>query len=283
MRSVSISKTDLDAIVKAAMATQWFNLSDDAINLAAEEPDKGRGVKVFLGEVEQTGVKDVVLVVLDTWARMLWAAGGHDSDQQTVGPSVAGCDYIRRELNCAVIMVAHIGTGKDSQKRAKGLSDPTGAVDGATRCWKVGEGPDAAFHYQAAYQRFAAEGFQLNARMRPQGPAETLSFYKAEVTTKPMGKLTKRQRAVLEILNGLPDGTSEADWQAAVEAGDIINARGGGPAKPDSVRRVFRTVMSELERLDRISIVNRMVYRNDAAPDFVDDARADLEDEDDLE
>jgi len=268
----------LDDIVKAAMATGRFNLTDDAINLAAEDPEKGYGVKVFLGEVEQTGINDVVLVVLDTWARMLWAAGGHDSDQNTVGPSIRGCDYIRRALDCAVIMVAHIGVAKDSQDRAKGLSDPAGAVDGATRCEKKGKGPEATYHFEAAFQRFAQDEFKLIARLRSTGPSVVLAYFDEGVSSKKTAKLGEKEQRVLNILRAIETNdageVAVTDWGKAVKEAKLFT---GAPA---TVRQAFKRARDTLVAADRIEIINGMVTVKGDAAASPDQARADLADED---
>jgi AAA domain len=103
--------------VAAAMKSGKFNLIDSPVDLANPDPKKGLGVDVLL---DQLAHRPYVAVFLDTWARMLWASGGHDSDQNTVGPAVAGCDRIRKALGCTVVMVAHVGVSKDAQGRAQG-------------------------------------------------------------------------------------------------------------------------------------------------------------------
>ena len=99
------------------MKSGKFNLIDSPVDLANPDPKKGLGVDVLL---DQLAHRPYVAVFLDTWARMLWASGGHDSDQNTVGPAVAGCDRIRKALGCTVVMVAHVGVSKDAQGRAQG-------------------------------------------------------------------------------------------------------------------------------------------------------------------
>ena len=155
-----------DGYIAAAIDSGKFNLIDSPVDLARPDPEKGLGVDVLL---DQLAHKPYVAVFLDTWARMLWASGGHDSDQNTVGPAVQGCDRIRKALGCTVVMVAHVGVAKDAQSRAKGLSDPAGAIDGATHCSKVGDGPLARYAFRATYQRHAVDGFTITAQLRDSG------------------------------------------------------------------------------------------------------------------
>jgi hypothetical protein len=249
------------------MATRKFNLITDAIDLAAMEPAKGLGPDVFLAELKQD---NYVLIVLDTWARMLWASGGNDSDQQVVGPAIAGCDRIRKALGCTVIMVAHVGVSKDAQRRAKGLSDPAGAIDGGTLCVKKGDGPEATYSFEAVYQRFAADGFTLTAALRKTGPNVALVY---EKTLKI--PLTKRERAIYDRLRELGDGTSMDAWREAVRNTNVIPGKEGKPAGADTVRKAVKRVSDKLERAGQIEISNGMVT-------FPDDgeARAEFEDAD---
>jgi AAA domain len=240
--------------VEVAMNSGKFNLIDDAIDLAAMEPAKGFGPDVFLAELKQ---KNYVLVVLDTWARMLWASGGHDSDQNTVGPAIQGCDRIRKALGCTVVMVAHIGVSKDAQGRAKGLSDPAGAIDGATHCRKVGDGPLATYVFRATFQRFAVDGFEIAAQLKPTGSGSSAVLMSDNLVG--VVKLSKRESQMLEILKGMEPGASLDDWHKAVRASNIVTGRDGKPAKPDTVRKAFDRVRDALVKADAIEINDEMV------------------------
>ena len=225
-----------DDFVEVAMNSGKFNLIDDAIDLAALEPTKGFGPDVFLAELKQKGY---VLVVLDTWARMLWASGGHDSDQNTVGPAIAGCDRIRKALGCTVVMVAHIGVSKDAQSRAKGLSDPAGAIDGATHCRKSGDGPLAKYVFRATFQRFAVDGFEIVAQLKPLGSGSSAVLMSDNVVS--VVKLSKRESQMLDILKGMEVGASLDDWHKAVRASNIVIGKDGKPAKAELGPQGFRS------------------------------------------
>ena len=69
-----------------ALNSGKFNLITTAVNLA-----EAKGVDDLLGQLRH---HPYVAVWLDTWARMLSASGGHDSDPDTVGPAIRGCDRI---------------------------------------------------------------------------------------------------------------------------------------------------------------------------------------------
>lgn len=243
-----------DELVTVAMNAGKFNLINNPIALAALSENDPNGPKAFLAQLAHRPYK---LVVLDTWARALWAAGGHDSDAQVVGPSIQACDRIRAALDCTLIMVAHVGVAASAQGRAKGLSDPAGAVDGATLCHKTGSGPEAVFEFTATYQRFAVDGFALSAKLRKMGPNVTLQYISELTNAGGKGKLEPNQERVLDILRGLPPGTSKAKWREAIKAAKVF----GG--KPNSVRTAFRRALAALETADRIAIVGDMVTIND--------------------
>ncbi|MEO6783350.1 MAG: AAA family ATPase, partial [Bradyrhizobium sp.] len=205
--------------IAAAMTSGKFNLIDSAVDLASPDPTKGLGIDVLL---DQLAHRPYAAVFLDTWARMLWASGGHDSDQNTVGPAVQGCDRIRKALDCTVVMVAHIGVSKDAQGRAKGLSDPAGAIDGATHCSKSGDGPLARYAFRATYQRHAVDGYTILAQLRASGP--NVALMSDNIAN--LVKLTKRESQMLDVLRGMEPGASLADWQAAVETAKVVGRNG---------------------------------------------------------
>ncbi len=101
-----------------ALNSGKFNLITTAVNLA-----EAKGVDELLKELRH---HPYVAVWLDTWARMLSASGGHDSDPDTVGPAIRGCDRIREVLDCTVTIVAHVGWSPSAQERPKGLVDLPG-------------------------------------------------------------------------------------------------------------------------------------------------------------
>jgi len=237
--------------IAAAMNSGKFNLIDSPVDLANPDPKKGLGVDVLL---DQLAHKPYVAVFLDTWARMLWASGGHDSDQNTVGPAVQGCDRIRRALGCTVVMVAHIGVAKEAQGRAKGLSDPAGAIDGATHCSKVGDGPLARYVFRATYQRHAVDGFTIIAQLRESGPNVTLM----SDNVANLVKLNKRDSQMLDVLRGMEPGALLADWQVAVEAAQVTG-RDGKPLKADALRKAFKRATERLMTADAIEVEGNMV------------------------
>ena len=199
-----------------ALNSGKFNLVTTAVNLA-----QAKGVDELLG---QLGHHPYVAVWMDTWARMLSASGGHDSDPDTVGPAIRGCDRIRERLDCAVTIVAHIGWSPTAQERPKGLVDLPGAIDGATYCKKDGEGSNAWFRFKSVYQRHAADGFEQLAKLKEFGPDRV--FVSAPVKQFTIDQLSPDLQRCYAILKDLGDGISIDKWRDAVrEAGLWADAK----------------------------------------------------------
>jgi RecA-family ATPase len=118
----------------AALNDGRFNLITSAVNLTVV---KGvDSVEELLKQLSASGDGTYIAVWLDTWAQMLAASGGHDSDADFVMPAVRGCVRIREALGCTVTIVAHVGVSEKAQDRPKGLSDLPGAVDAEPRARK---------------------------------------------------------------------------------------------------------------------------------------------------
>ena len=147
----------------AALNAGKFNLITTAVNLC--DPQAKRGADELIRELQAQVPDGLGVVFLDTWARMLAAGGTHASDQEGVPMAIAGCERIRGKLKCSVVIVAHIGMSKEAQDRPTGMGDLPGALDGATKSSKEGEGASAWFHYKATIQRHAEDGFEILAQM----------------------------------------------------------------------------------------------------------------------
>jgi AAA domain len=186
-----------------------FNLITSPVNLA-----EASGVDELLNELRH---HPYVAVWLDTWARMLSASGGHDTDPDTVGPAIQGCDQIREALDCTVTIVAHVGWSRDAQDRPKGLVDLPGAIDGATLCKKVGEGANAVFHFTSKYQRHAADGFEQCATLQEFGSDR--AFVSAPLQKQKVKTLKPDLQQCLSIVRELGDLVTVDQWRDAVKDG----------------------------------------------------------------
>jgi hypothetical protein len=190
-----------------------FNLITSAVNLTIV---KGiDSVEELLKELVANGDGTYVAVWLDTWAQMLAASGGHDSDAEIVMPAVRGCVRIREALGCTVTIVAHVGVSEKAQDRPKGLSDLPGAVDGGTKSEKQGEGPSAIFRFKSVIQRHAADGYEQLARLTECAPDNVMQrIGRREVARE---RLSSDQQRCLDILRKLGSETSVEAWRNAVK------------------------------------------------------------------
>lgn len=246
-------------------------LIDSPVNLA-DPKALPLGVDALLDALHEAKGDDspYAAVFLDTWARMLWAAGGHDSDPLTVGPSVQGCDRIRRTLNCTVVMIAHVGVSKGAQGRAKGLSDPAGAVDGATYCERTGEGAGAVYDFKAQFQRHTKDAHLFAATLAPIGDGPGRS---AVLKSDSEGDFTvalakdAKARALLAVLNRMEPGVSLTEWRGAAVAAGLFIGEAGEPFKGASLRKAFKREKDVLESKGAVSIDAGMVTPNGSAYD----------------
>lgn len=76
--------------------------------------------------------KDFKLVVIDTVARALSNAGSDENSASDMGHFISACDYIRENINCAVLLVHH--SGKSESAGLRGSSALLGGVDTSIFC-----------------------------------------------------------------------------------------------------------------------------------------------------
>jgi hypothetical protein len=259
------------ATLEEAMDSKQLILIDQTIKLANSQPAEPTSPESFIKEMKAAGVTKPALIVLDTWARALWESGGHDSDQQTVGPSIQTCEMIRKTLGgCTLIMVAHVGASKEAQGRAKGLTDPAGAIDGGTLCRETGKGT-GVFTFKMIFQRHSAEGYTITAQLlKPSNTSPSVVLVSGEGITGAinLAKASPRVRAWLEALASLPGGSGSIDeWRNAGAAREVVKSSTDEPVNPATVRQSFKRARDELERLKAVSI------QGDRATVTIDDMR----------
>jgi AAA domain len=274
------------ATLADAMNTNQFLLIDQTIKLANSMPAEPTSPESFIKELK-TLAPSPVLIVLDTWARALWESGGHDSDQQSVGPAVQACELIRKTMgNAALIMVAHVGASKEAQGRAKGLTDPAGAIDGGTLCKKTGEGDSAVYTFKAIYQRHAAEGFTITAQLRkPSDSAASVVLVSGDgiVGAINIAQASASVRGWLDALVSLGKPVATvAEWQSAAVAQGVVKGKDGQAPTTDNVGKAMRRARTELVELSAITTNGNLVTlaiedmrEPDAAGDFDNDDEPD--------
>jgi hypothetical protein len=225
-----------------ALNSGRFNLITTAVNLA-----EAKGVDQMLKELRH---HPYVAVWFDTWARMLSASGGHDSDPDTVLPAIRGCDRIKDALGCTVTIVAHVGWSPSAQDRPKGLVDLPGAIDGATYCLKEGEGPNAVFRFKAKFQRHAEDGFEQVAKFKEFGPDRV--FVTSPAREHKLKKLAPDLHRCYSVLQQLGDGVTIDAWRDAVKESGLW-------ADAKNWRDKWKRAKTKLLEADLIDVEGEMV------------------------
>lgn len=88
--------------------------------------DEGRELGVWAGALSRfVGRAGVRLVVLDTMARNF---GGDESSPKDVGAFVEGCEFLRRELDTAVLVIHHMGVSTGRERGSAALRNATFAM-----------------------------------------------------------------------------------------------------------------------------------------------------------
>jgi hypothetical protein len=234
-----------------------FNLIMSPVNLI--QPGGPIGVDTLIKQLADK-LGDYQAIWLDTWAKMLAAFGGHDTDPDSVMPAVNGCDRIRAAMRCSVVIVAHTGLSEKAQDRPKGLSDLVGAVDGGLKCEREGEGRSAVFKFHALIQRYAADDYKFSARMIGNSAETTvLKFMTKRETRRAM--LDPDQVRMMDILEKIGAGASVDQWRDAVLAADLWRIRQGKRKgeQPANPRQKWTDELAKLVRGNWVEVVNGMV------------------------
>ncbi len=237
-----------------ALNSGKFNLITSAVNFT--KPDAPDGLTELLRVLRRIEPR---VVYLDTWMRMLSASGGHDSDPQTVGQALKACDRIIAELDCTVILCAHVG--HNEQWRMKGMIDLEGAIDGATFCEKIGEGSLAEYHFKSVFQRHAEDGYEIVGALKTFGPSAALML-KATDAVK-LSKLAEDYRPAygklrelfnLNTADGTLEGISLGAWR------DAVNPATMWPDAANNGRDKWAKCKAAIEDIGLISISKDQVY-----------------------
>lgn len=217
-----------------------FNLISSAIDLTASAADSQVSIKAL---VETLAHKPYVAVWMDTWARMLAASGGHSSDMDTVPLALRGCDIIREQLGCTVVLVAH--TPLSDKERPKGLNEQTGNVDGATQSEKLGTRDKERFKFTSLFQRHGENDFQMTFR---QIALEPDRVFAADDTGFDDNRLSDFPAALgaLNILRAMGAMTTVIEWRDKVAAAQppILDSK--------NPRSQWKYVMQRLNAVDAI-------------------------------
>ncbi len=231
-----------------------FNLITSPVNFT--KPDAPDGINEALKVLRRVGPR---VVYLDTLMRSLSASGGHDSDPAVVNRAIAGCDRIIAELDCTVVLCAHVG--HTEQWRMKGMIDLEGAIDGGTLCEKIGEGADAEFHFKSVFQRHALDGYEIVAGFKTFGPDAALVAKAASAVN--LSKLSADYRPVYERLRELFRETVADDGGVGYVAlgawRDAVNPAAMWP-ELKSPREKWSKAIEAIEKAGLITITKDQVY-----------------------
>jgi hypothetical protein len=236
------------------LAPGALNLIMSPVNLI--QPGGAIGVDTLIKQLDD-GLGDYQAIWLDTWAKMLAAFGGNDTDADSVMPAIAGCDRIRAALGCSVVIVAHVGLSEKAQDRPKGLSDLPGAVDGGTKCEKDGEGRSALFTFSARMQRYAADEYEFTGKMDGTSAETTVLRFltKQQTVSATLDPDQVRMIGILrELIGETGEGASVDEWRDAVIKADLWTVQ-KGERKGERVANPRDRWTRELDKLSRMGVV----------------------------
>jgi hypothetical protein len=206
-------------------------VSSDTIDLTHPEAfkkviDTIRTAKTILGT-------DIGLVIIDTFAKLIAAAGGDENSAKDQGAVFANVQRVKNNTGVHVALIGH--TGKDETRGARGSNALLGDVDvmvtisgdeiktaTVTKANDAPEGP--LFSFKSEVHDFGTD---------EDGDPITVNIVSSEEVSSSQGgslkqpKLTGTQEAMLRMLrNAGPAGLSTADWNAmAREIGIGVNRK----------------------------------------------------------
>lgn len=254
---VEMRELGYTSLENARDKSKAFILLDQTIALAALSGDDPFSPKAFLKAMAAQGITSPALIVIDTLARSLWQSGGHENDHMTVGPSIQQCDYIRKKLGGAtLILVAHIGANNND--RAKGLTDIAGAVDGGTIC-KETTLNSGVFEFKMMDQRHAEGGYTITAELRKPSKniGNVVALYSAASMSAAakLAKLPKSARGWYDALASLgKDQVTVAEWLAAGVARGLVSGKDGAAPSEKTSRRALERAREKLVDMSAISL-----------------------------
>jgi hypothetical protein len=236
---------------EAAFDAGHFNMVSTAVNLVDFNAENG--VDKLMEQIDST--KNYLAIYLDTWALMLAASGGSDTDDKTVMPAVSGCKRIQNTFGCTVVIVQHVAYNLASQDRPKGLSDLPAACDGGMKCEKTLKSGEEVFSFISSFQRHSVNGYATHAKLVKYGPNLCLDFLDSEGVVK--SKLKPDVRKAFELI-----GDSEilaATWHALCDEAKLFEPKGSVKDKLAARRNAFSRAKSALVKAGLIAIADDVV------------------------
>jgi hypothetical protein len=205
-------------------------VSSDTIDLTHPEAFKNvidtiRTAKTLLGA-------DIGLVIIDTFAKLIAAAGGDENSAKDQGAVFANVQRVKNNTGVHVALIGH--TGKDESRGARGSNALLGDVDvmvtiggeeiKTATVTKANDAPEGQlFSFKSEVHDFGTD---------EDGDPITVNIVSSEqVTAAPTAnrgaKLTENQEAMLRLLRDAgPQGLTGEDWNiGARKAGIGTNRR----------------------------------------------------------
>lgn len=161
-------------------------------------------VNAFILAVADRPVPMPALLVLDTFSRAI--AGADENAAQEMSLAVASLDYLRAELNCALVAIHH--TGKNSSNGMRGSSVLSAAADAELRL----EHLEGLRELRPTKMRDGSIDQRLTFRLVPALGSAHLALAEGETVSRP---LTDSQEAALRALRGLPRPAKATAWLEA--------------------------------------------------------------------
>jgi hypothetical protein len=204
--------------VRQGLSTLPIAVVDSTIDLA--RPGSFKKMVKTIQEVEAHFNIKVGLVIIDTFAKLIAAAGGDENSARDQGAVFANVQRVKNSTDVHVALIGH--TGKDETRGARGSNAIVGDVDlmvmisgdtirtaTVTKANDAQEGP--LFSFKSEVHEFGTD---------EDGDPVTVNIVSSEEVSQVATpfrepKLTENQEAMLRLLRDAgPTGLSTADWNA---------------------------------------------------------------------
>jgi hypothetical protein len=191
-------------------------------------PATVKDVVALIRSVEQDTGEPVVLVIFDTFAKLMAAGGGDENLARDHGKVFANLQRLKNEIGCHVALIGH--TGKDESRGSRGSNASKGDVDvevmisgdiiKTATVIKANDAPEGAlFSFKSETHEFGMDedGDPITVNIVS---AEEVSTQSASKAAEP--KLTTNQRILFRILHDAGSaGLTQDEWYAKAKTEGI--------------------------------------------------------------
>jgi hypothetical protein len=206
-------------------------VSSETIDLT--KPDAFKKVIDTIRDAKAVLGADIGMVIIDTFAKLIAAAGGDENSAKDQGAVFANVQRVKNATGVHVALIGH--TGKDESRGARGSNALLGDVDvmvsisgeeiKTATITKANDAPEGVlFSFKSEVHDFGTDedGDPITVNIVSR---EEVSSQVATKTKEP--KLTETQEAMLRILRDAgPQGLSTAEWNVrAREIGIGVNRK----------------------------------------------------------